>query len=103
MIYLDSSNIILPNLLDTDSSSYVLVFKNNVTNEKFALDASNISDNDLYFKFNIDASAMANDEYTVALYDSSLQCIGTYLAQKGINKVHKTSFNNDTEYIVFEG
>ena len=59
MIYLDNNYIILPNLLNIDSSSYRLVLRNNVTNEKVTLDASNISDNELYYTFNIDSSSMA--------------------------------------------
>ena len=45
MIYLDNGNIIVPNLLGIDSSIYTIVLKNNVTNEEFTLDASNLSDN----------------------------------------------------------
>lgn len=103
MIYLDSSNIILPNLLGTESGHFILEFKNNVTNETVTLQSLNYSDNELYYQFNIDASSMANNEYTVTLYDDSSQCLGVYLAQKGINKTNKTSFDNDTEYIVFKG
>ena len=103
MIYLNDENIVLPNLLNVDSSSYRLVFHNNVTNEELTIDASNISDNELYYKFNLDSSNMLQNEYTVCLYDDSSQCLGTYLAQKGINKAEKTVFENDTEYIQFEG
>ena len=59
MVYLNNENIILPNLLNIDSSSYKLVLKNNVTNETVTLDASNISDNKLYYIFPLDASSMA--------------------------------------------
>lgn len=103
MIYLNNENIVIPNLLGIDSSNYRLVLKNNVTNEYFTLDASNLSDNELYYKFNIDASSMANNEYTITLYNDSSVFLGEYLALKGINKMQKHSFNNDTKYIVFEG
>lgn len=103
MIYLNNENIIIPNLLDIDSSNYTLVLKNNVTNETVTLDASNLSDNELYYKFSIDSSSMANNEYTVTLFDDSSVCLGEYLAQKGINNMQKQSFNNDVEYIQFEG
>lgn len=102
MIYLDSSNIILPNLLNTYSSSYILVVKNNVTNEEFTQDASNLSDNDLYYSFELDSSSMANNEYTITLYDDSSQCLGVYLAQKGINKQNSSVFNNEVNYIQFD-
>ena len=103
MIYLDNENIIIPNLLGIDSSSYRIVLKNNVTNEQFTLDASNSSDNELYYKFSFDSSSMANNEYTVTLFDDSSVFLGEYLAQKGINKMQKQSFDHDTEYVVFEG
>ena len=48
MIYLDE-NIYIPNLLGVDSSLYSIEIVNNVTNEKFILDASNISSNELYY------------------------------------------------------
>lgn len=103
MIYLDSSNITIPNLLNIDSSSYKLVLKNNVTNETFTLDASNISDNDLYYTFNLDSSGMAQNEYTITLYDDSSLCLGSFLAQKGIEiNIKRTSFETDTQYIQFE-
>lgn len=103
MIYLDNENIILPNLLNVDSSSYVIILKNNVTNEIITLDASNNSDNELYYQFQIDASSMAQNEYTISLYDDSSQFLGEFIAQKGINDASIKSFNNDVEYIVFEG
>lgn len=59
MIYLDSSNITIPKLLDVDSSNYKVVLKNNVTNEEFILDASNNSDNDFYYSFSLDVSNLA--------------------------------------------
>lgn len=102
MIYLDN-DIIIPNLLGIDSSSYKLVIHNNVTNQESILDASNTSDNDLYYKFVLDSSGLTQNEYTISLYDDSSQCLGTFLAQKGINKAQKTVFENDTEYIQFEG
>ena len=103
MIYLNNDNIVIPNLLGIDSSNYTLVLKNNVTNEQFTLDASNLSDNELYYQFNIDASSMANNEYTIHLYDDASLFLGEFLAQKGINNMQKQSFNNDVEYVVFEG
>lgn len=103
MIHLDSSNIIIPKLLDVDSSNYKVVLKNNVTNEEFILDASNNSDNDFYYSFSLDVSNLAQNEYTVTLYDDSSQCLGNYLAQKGIQTdVQRTSYENDTEYIQFD-
>lgn len=102
MIYLDD-NIYIPNLLGVDSSLYSIEIVNNVTNEKIILDASNISSNELYYQFNLDVSGMPQNEYTVALYDDSSQCLGKYLAQKGIrSEVKRTSFENDTKYIQFE-
>lgn len=102
MIYLDE-NIYIPNLLGIDSSLYSIEIVNNVTNEKIILDASNISNNELYYQFNLDVSGMSQNEYTVVLYDDSSQCLGKYLAQKGISdEVKKTSFENDTKYIQFE-
>ena len=101
MIYLDE-NIYIPNLLGVDTSLYSIEIVNNVTNEKITLDASNISSNELYYQFNLDVSGLTNNEYTIVLYDSS-QCLGKYLAQKGISdEVKKTSFENDTKYIQFE-
>ena len=102
MIYLDQ-NIYIPNLLGIDSSLYSIEIVNNVTNEKIVLDATNISSNELYYQFNLDVSGMPQNEYTIVLYDDSSQCLGKYLAQKGIrNDVKRTSFENDTKYIQFE-
>ena len=102
MLYLDE-NIYIPNLLGIDSSLYSIEIVNNVTNEKIILDASNISSNELYYQFNLDVSGMPQNEYTIVLYDDSSQCLGKYLAQKGIrSEVKRTSFENDTKYIEFE-
>ena len=102
MLYLDQ-NIYIPNLLGIDSSLYSIEIVNNVTNEKITLDASNISSNELYYQFNLDVSEMPQNEYTIVLYDDSSQCLGKYLAQKGIrSEVKRTSFENDTKYIQFE-
>ena len=102
MIYLDN-NIYIPNLLGIDSSLYSIEIVNNVTNEKIVLDATNISSNELYYQFNLDVSGMPQNEYTIVLYDDSSQCLGKYLAQKGIrSEVKRTSFENDTKYIQFE-
>lgn len=102
MIYLDE-NIYIPNLLGIDSSLYSIEIVNNVTNEKITLDASNISSNELYYQFNLDVSEMPQNEYTIVLYDDSSQCLGKYLAQKGIrSEVKRTSFENDTKYIQYE-
>ena len=102
MIYLNE-NIYIPNLLGIDSSLYSIEIVNNVTNEKIVLDASNISSNELYYQFNLDVSEMPQNEYTIVLYDDSSQCLGKYLAQKGIrSEVKRTSFENDTKYIQFE-
>ena len=102
MIYLDE-NIYIPNLLGIDSSLYSIEIVNNVTNEKIVLDASNISSNELYYQFNLDVSGMPQNEYTIVLYDDSSQCLGKYLAQKGIrSELKRTSFENDTKYIQFE-
>ena len=102
MLYLDQ-NIYIPNLLGIDSSLYSIEIVNNVTNEKITIDASNISSNELYYQFNLDVSGMPQNEYTIVLYDDSSQCLGKYLAQKGIaNEVKRTSFENDTKYIQFE-
>lgn len=102
MIYLDE-NIYIPNLLGIDSSLYSIEIVNNVTNEKITLDASNISSNELYYQFNLDVSEIPQNEYTIVLYDDSSQCLGKYLAQKGIrSEVKRTSFENDTKYIQFE-
>ena len=102
MLYLDSSIITIPNLLNIESEHYTLELKNNVTNETVTRDASNISDNELYYQFIIDASGMANNEYTVSLYDDSYQCLGKYLAQKGISSYKDvSSFLDDTQYIQF--
>ena len=49
MIYLKNENIIIPNLLGIESSRYKLVMHNNVTNEEIILDASNLSNNELYY------------------------------------------------------
>ena len=102
MLYLDQ-NIYIPNLLGIDSSLYSIEIVNNVTNEKITLDASNISSNELYYQFNLDVSGMPQNEYTIVLYDDSSQCLGKYLAQKGIRSdVKRTSFENDTKYIQFQ-
>ena len=102
MLYLDE-NIYIPNLLGIDSSLYSIEIVNNVTNQKITLDASNISSNELYYQFNLDVSEMPQNEYTIVLYDDSSQCLGKYLAQKGIrSEVKRTSFENDTKYIEFE-
>ena len=102
MLYLDQ-NIYIPNLLGIDSSLYSIEIVNNVTNEKITLDASNISNNELYYQFNLDVSGTPQNEYTIVLYDDSSQCLGKYLAQKGIrSEVKRTSFENDTKYIQFE-
>ena len=102
MISLDE-NIYIPNLLGINSSLYSIEIVNNVTNEKITLDASNISSNELYYQFNLDVSEMPQNEYTIVLYDDSSQCLGKYLAQKGIrSEVKRTSFENDTKYIQFE-
>ena len=102
MIYL-SDNIYIPNLLGIDSSLYSIEIVNNVTNEKITLDATNISSNELYYQFNLDVSEMPQNEYTIVLYDDSSQCLGKYLAQKGIrSEVKRTSFENDTKYIQYE-
>lgn len=101
MIYLDE-NIYIPNLLGIDSSLYSIEIVNNVTNEKIILDASNISSNELYYQFNLDVDGMPQNEYTIVLYDDSSQCLGKFLAQKGIKKVVRTSFEDDTQYIQFE-
>lgn len=102
MIYFDQ-NIYIPNLLGIDSSLYSIEIVNNVTNEKITLDATNISSNELYYQFNLDVSGMPQNEYTIVLYDDSSQCLGKYLAQKGIaSEVKRTSFENDTKYIQYE-
>ena len=102
MLYLDE-NIYIPNLLGIDSSLYSIEIVNNVTNEKITIDTSNISSNDLYYQFNLDVSGMPQNEYTIVLYDDSSQCLGKYLAQKGIrSEVKRTSFENDTKYIQYE-
>lgn len=102
MIYLDET-IYIPNLLGVDTSLYSIEIVNNVTNEKITLDASNISNNELYYQFNLDVSAMPQNEYTIVLYDDSSQCLGKFLAQKGIrSEVNRTSFENNTKYIQFE-
>ena len=102
MLYLDQ-NIYIPNLLGINSSLYSIEMMNNVTNEKITLDASNISSNELYYQFNLDVSGMPQNEYTIVLYDDSSQCLGKYLAQKGIRSdVKRTSFENDTKYIQYE-
>lgn len=102
MLYLDQ-NIYIPNLLGIDSSLYSIEIVNNVTNEKITLDTTNISSNELYYQFNLDVSGMPQNEYTIVLYDDSSQCLGKYLAQKGIrSEVKRTSFENDTKYIQYE-
>lgn len=102
MLYLEE-NIYIPNLLGIDSSLYSIEIVNNVTNEKIIIDASNISSNELYYQFNLDVSGMPQNEYTIVLYDDSSQCLGKYLAQKGIaSEVKRTSFENDTKYIQFQ-
>lgn len=102
MIDLDQ-NIYIPNLLGIDSSLYSIEIVNNVTNEKIIIDATNISSNELYYQFNLDVSGMPQNEYTIVLYDDSSQCLGKYLAQKGIRSdVKRTSFENDTKYIQYE-
>ena len=102
MLYLDQ-NIYIPNLLGIDSSLYSIEIVNNVTKEKITLDTSNISSNELYYQFNLDVSGMPQNEYTIVLYDDSSQCLGKYLAQKGIRSdVKRTSFENDTKYIQFQ-
>ena len=102
MLYLDQ-NIYIPHLLGIDSSLYSIEIVNNVTNQKITLDASNISSNELYYQFNLDVSGMPQNEYTIVLYDDSSQCLGKYLAQKGIrSEVKRTSFENDTKYIQYE-
>ena len=102
MLYLEE-NIYIPNLLGIDSSLYSIEIVNNVTNEKIVLDATNISSNELYYQFNLDVSGMPQNEYTIVLYDDSSQCLGKYLAQKGIrSEVKRTSFENDTKYIQYE-
>ena len=102
MLYLDQ-NIYIPNLLGIDSSLYSIEIVNNVTNEKIVLDTTNISSNELYYQFNLDVSGMPQNEYTIVLYDDSSQCLGKYLAQKGIRSdVKRTSFENDTKYIQYE-
>ena len=102
MLYLDE-NIYIPNLLGIDSSLYSIEIVNNVTNEKITLDTTNISSNELYYQFNLDVSGMPQNEYTIVLYDDSSQCLGKYLAQKGIrSEVKRTSFENDTKYIQFQ-
>lgn len=102
MIYLDSSIITIPNLLAIESSEYTLVIQNNITNIIHLYNAENVSENELYYQFNIDTSALANNEYTVSLYDDSSVCLGSFIAQKGINNIDRTVFNNDTQYIQFE-
>ena len=103
MIYLDNENIIIPNLNGDQFINYTLVLKNNVTNETVILDASNLSDNELYYSFNLDVSSLSPNEYTICLYGDLESYLGEYLAQKGINKSEKEVFENDTEYIQFEG
>lgn len=103
MIYLNNENIVLPNLLGIDSSSYRLVLHNNITNEEFTLDASNLSDNELYYSFSLDSSRMAQNEYTITLYDDTSLCLGKFLAQKGISSYKDASaFLDEIEYIQFD-
>ena len=50
-------------------------------------------------------STLPNNEYTLKLstiIDGELVSLGTFLAQKGINKSQKPSFDIDTEYIQFD-
>lgn len=103
MIYLDSSIITIPNILAIDSSEYTLAIRNNITNVIYLYNTENVSENELYYQFNIDTSVFDNNEYTIVLYDDSSQCLGKYLAQKGIRSdVKRTSFENDTKYIQFQ-
>lgn len=102
MIYLFSDTVTIPNLYNIDSSTYHIEFKNNVTNEIFTLDASNLSCNKLYYSFNIDSSCLSQNEYTMNVYDDASTFLGSFLAQKGIGEAEHTSFENDTEYKEFE-
>lgn len=102
MIYLNENIITIPNILGIDSSSYVLEFKNNVTNEIFTLEAQNQSDNEIYYQFVIDASQMARNEYKITLYDNASNNLGNYLAQYGIVRPENLVYEQDTEYTQYE-
>lgn len=104
MIYVnnDTESITIPNLLGIDSSNYRLVLHNNVTNEEFIIDASNNSENELYYSFILDTSSMSQNEYTIYLYDASTQYLGKFLVQKGIADASISSFESNQEYISFE-
>lgn len=109
MIYVnnDTESITIPNLLGIDSSNYRLVLHNNVTNEEFIIDASNDSDNELYYSFVLDTSSMSQNEYTVSIdaYDTLNEdwiFIGKFLVQKGIADASISSFESNQEYISFE-
>lgn len=106
MIYLiNDENIIIPNICDIISDEFTLVLKNNVTNEEVEYTVQNESENDLYYSFSIDMSTLPNNEYTLKLstiIDGELVSLGTFLAQKSINKSQKPSFDIDTEYIQFD-
>lgn len=68
MIYLNNENIIIPNLLGiTSASGFNIVFKNNVTNQEYAFNAEDESENPLYYSFNLDLSDLPNNEYTITL------------------------------------
>ena len=104
MIYLKNENIIIPNICGIYSDEYTLVLKNNVTNEEFEFTVKNESENNFYYSFKVDTSNLPDNEYTITLstvIDEETVSLGIYLAQKGINKAQKTSFNSDTEYIQF--
>ena len=102
MIYFNEDYIIIPNLLGIDAENCTIMLHNNVTNEQFNLDVLNDSSNGIYYKFNFDSSSLSPNEYTVTLYDDSSQCLGTFLAQKGISQANMSCFNTATEYIQFE-
>ena len=105
MIYLKNKNIIIPNICDIYSDEYTLVLKNNVTNEEVEYTVQNESENNFYYSFKVDTSNLPDNEYTLKLstiIDGELVSLGTYLAQKGINKSQKISFDIDTEYIQFD-
>ena len=80
MIYLFSNTIVIPNLYDIDSSSYRIELKNNVTNETFTQDVSNLSCNKLYYRFNLDVSSLSQNEYTMNVYDDASTFLGSFLA-----------------------
>ncbi len=105
MIYLKDENIIIPNICGIYSDEYTLVLKNNVTNEEFEYTVQDESVNNFYYSFNIDTSNLPDNEYTISLTtvkDEKTVSLGIFLAQKGINKAQKTSFNIDTEYTQFD-